>query len=73
VPISDHRWFSDVVHAAFASRRKTLRNTLRARFGDDVAQRALLAARVDGGLRGEALSIGQLAALATCVEEASRA
>jgi 16S rRNA (adenine1518-N6/adenine1519-N6)-dimethyltransferase len=73
VPIRDERWFSDVVHAVFASRRKTLRNTLRARFGDDVAARALTAANIDGGLRGEALPIPLLAELAAHVEDASRA
>ncbi len=73
VPIADPTWFSDVVHAAFATRRKTLRNTLRARFGDDTAARALEAAGIDAGLRGEALTIAELARLAERVKEASGA
>jgi 16S rRNA (adenine1518-N6/adenine1519-N6)-dimethyltransferase len=51
------RWAAAVADAAFAQRRKTLRNSLRAASGlsaDDI-DRALLAAGIDGGVRAEAL------------------
>jgi len=62
-PIDDHGRYSDVVHAAFAVRRKTLRNALRARFGDDRTDAALTGADIDGGRRGETLTIAEFAAL----------
>lgn len=62
-PIDDHALYSDVVHAAFAVRRKTLRNALRARFGDARTDAALAGAGIDGGRRGETLSIAEFAAL----------
>jgi 16S rRNA (adenine1518-N6/adenine1519-N6)-dimethyltransferase len=54
-----------VVDAAFAQRRKTLRAAL-AGFagGPDKAAAALVAAGVDPGLRGEALTVEQFAAIA---------
>jgi 16S rRNA (adenine1518-N6/adenine1519-N6)-dimethyltransferase len=61
-PIDDEALYSEVVHAAFATRRKTLRNSLRAKFGDR-GDEALLAASIDGGRRGETLSIAEFAAL----------
>jgi len=63
-PGSRERTFA-VVDAAFAQRRKMLRSALAGWAGD--AQRAasvLAAAGVDPGLRGEALTIGQFAAIA---------
>jgi 16S rRNA (adenine1518-N6/adenine1519-N6)-dimethyltransferase len=46
-----------VADAAFAQRRKTLRNNLRAAFGDArAAESALAAAGIDGGMRAEALA-----------------
>jgi 16S rRNA (adenine1518-N6/adenine1519-N6)-dimethyltransferase len=45
-----------VLAACFARRRRTLRNNLRARLGDDRAvDRLLAAAEIDGGLRAEAV------------------
>jgi 16S rRNA (adenine1518-N6/adenine1519-N6)-dimethyltransferase len=63
-PISDEKSYGDVVHAAFGQRRKTLRNALRARFDADAVERALAATGLDGGRRGETLSIPEFAALA---------
>ncbi len=55
--------FRAVVHAAFGTRRKTLRNALR-RSG---AEGALEASGIDGDRRGETLSIEELAALAAAL------
>ncbi|MCZ7678952.1 MAG: 16S rRNA (adenine(1518)-N(6)/adenine(1519)-N(6))-dimethyltransferase RsmA [Sandaracinaceae bacterium] len=58
--------FREVVHAAFGVRRKTLRNALK-RIG---AEAALERAGIDGGRRGETLSIEELAALAAALRRA---
>jgi 16S rRNA (adenine1518-N6/adenine1519-N6)-dimethyltransferase len=63
-PGSRERTFA-VVDAAFAQRRKTLRSALAGWAGTaDRAARVLAAAGVDPGLRGEALTIEQFAAIA---------
>ena len=49
--------FATVVRLAFAQRRKTLRNALRAQLPEDRVDRALATANLDGGRRGESLSI----------------
>jgi len=52
----------DVVDAAFAQRRKTLRSALARLAGSpDAAEQALVAAGVDPGLRGEQLDVGDFA------------
>jgi 16S rRNA (adenine1518-N6/adenine1519-N6)-dimethyltransferase len=57
-----------VVDAAFAQRRKTLRAALAGwAGGPDRAAAALVAAGVDPGARGEALTIGQFADIAAGV------
>jgi 16S rRNA (adenine1518-N6/adenine1519-N6)-dimethyltransferase len=66
-PITDEAHYSDVVHAAFGQRRKTLRNALRARFSDEAIDAALAHAGIDGGRRGETLDIPEFAALATAL------
>jgi 16S rRNA (adenine1518-N6/adenine1519-N6)-dimethyltransferase len=63
--IADPRIYSEVVHAAFGQRRKTLRNALRARWPAEVVERALAAAGIDGGRRGETLEIADFARLST--------
>lgn len=68
-PLADEARYSEVVHAAFATRRKTLRNALRARFGE-AGDAALERAGIDGGRRGETLSIDEFAALANALEPA---
>lgn len=65
VPISDHKHYSKVVHAAFGQRRKTLRNAIRAVWPEDATDAALSTTKIDGQRRGETLDIsefGQLAA-----------
>lgn len=64
-PVPDEGWYRQVVHVAFQQRRKTLRNALRARFDAEAVDRALSAAGIDGGRRGETLSIPEFALLAT--------
>ena len=61
--------FRAVVKAAFGQRRKTLRNALKPLF-DSAASRdaALAAAEIDGGRRGETLSVEEFAALAAHVQ-----
>ena len=62
-------WVSHVVDAAFAQRRKTLRNTLRAVFGD-VAAGALEAAGVDPSARAETVAPDGFVAIADALEAA---
>ncbi len=64
VPIECPDQFSSVVHAAFSMRRKTLRNTLRARYGAGPSDAALDTAGIDGTRRGETLSVAEFAELA---------
>jgi 16S rRNA (adenine1518-N6/adenine1519-N6)-dimethyltransferase len=59
--------FREVVRAAFDARRKTLRNALARAMGAEAADRALAAAGVDGGRRGETLSVEEFAALAAAI------
>jgi 16S rRNA (adenine1518-N6/adenine1519-N6)-dimethyltransferase len=65
VAVADPRRFRRLVKAGFAQRRKTLRNALEA--GSvapaDRLARALEAAAVDGGRRGETLTVAEWAAL----------
>ena len=55
--------YAEVVHAAFGQRRKTLRNSLRARFEAQAVEAALAAAGIDGGRRGETLTIDEFVRL----------
>jgi 16S rRNA (adenine1518-N6/adenine1519-N6)-dimethyltransferase len=60
--------FRFLVHAAFQQRRKTLRNALRSAAPSAVATRidsALALASIDGGRRGETLTVEEFARLAT--------
>jgi 16S rRNA (adenine1518-N6/adenine1519-N6)-dimethyltransferase len=67
VPIADERHYSEVVHAAFGQRRKTLRNALRAVFAVEAVDAALAATAIDGQRRGETLDIAEFAALAAAL------
>jgi 16S rRNA (adenine1518-N6/adenine1519-N6)-dimethyltransferase len=67
VPIADEALYSEVVHAAFGQRRKTLRNALRAKFAGEAVDRGLVAANIDGNRRGETLDIAEFAALAAAL------
>lgn len=64
VPIDDHKHYSDVVHAAFSQRRKTLRNALRARYDVEHVDGALSDTDIDGKRRGETLTVAEFAHLA---------
>lgn len=63
---ADPALFARLIRAAFAMRRKTLANNLKAAFGLDqsAARAALIAAGLDERVRGEALSLQELARLA---------
>jgi len=63
--IADEKLFARIVAAAFAQRRKTLRNALRSL----LAAEEIVAAGIDPGLRPETLSPAQFAALAARVPE----
>ena len=67
VPIDDEAHYSAVVHAAFQQRRKTLRNALGARFGSEATAHALAQTGIDGGRRGETLSIEEFARVAAAL------
>lgn len=61
----DERTFRKLIRAAFAMRRKTLANNLKAAFGltQEQARAVLAAAGVDERVRGEALTLEELAAI----------
>jgi 16S rRNA (adenine1518-N6/adenine1519-N6)-dimethyltransferase len=65
VVVTDEALFRRVVKGAFAQRRKTLRNTLKASgFGDPNLEEILLAIDIDPVRRGETLSLEEFARLA---------
>lgn len=66
-PIADPAHYSQVVHAAFEQRRKTLRNALRAKYPEADVDAALAAVGLDGQRRGETLDIVEFAALAAAL------
>ena len=68
MPRDGRRRVAAVVDAAFAQRRKTLRNTLRAAFGP-VAVDALADAGVDPSARAETLEVGAFVALADALHD----
>ncbi|HAG06720.1 MAG TPA: 16S rRNA (adenine(1518)-N(6)/adenine(1519)-N(6))-dimethyltransferase [Peptococcaceae bacterium] len=71
--VLDEHLFWRVVRAAFAQRRKTLKNALRAQMGMDTGywERVLAQAGIDPQRRGETLSIGEFAALTNVLAEAT--
>jgi len=60
--------FDRVVRASFQARRKTLRNALVQSVGVSAADAALLGAGIDGGRRGETLSIEEFGMLADSLQ-----
>lgn len=72
-PVLDERLFWSVVRAAFAQRRKTLKNALRAQMGVDTrcCERVLAQVGIDPQRRGETLSIGEFAALTNALVRAA--
>lgn len=63
----NEKWLSKVVQAAFAQRRKTLRNNLKHLLSDD----ALIALDIDPGARAETLDLQQFIALSQAAEQQS--
>lgn len=68
LPSGRRQQVAEVVDTAFAQRRKTLRNTLRGRYGD-AAVAALEAAGVDPGARPETLDVAAFVALTAALDE----
>jgi len=65
VEVGSEELFFRVVRLAFAQRRKTLANALKAGLGDrEAVDKVLAAAGVDGMRRGETLSLAEFAAIA---------
>lgn len=62
--VVDEGWFSEVVHAAFGQRRKTLRNALRTVSEPAWIEQALLESAIDPQARGETLAVPHFARLA---------
>jgi 16S rRNA (adenine1518-N6/adenine1519-N6)-dimethyltransferase len=76
VALGDERTFARVVKAAFAQRRKTLANALRAggpTLGAVPPADALGAAGIEGGRRAETLTLEEFARLARAFVPAARA
>ncbi len=70
IAVSDEQLYKKVVHAAFASRRKTLENNLVNTFGfsREVAQKILSSCNIDLRARGETLSPEQFASLTEAIK-----
>lgn len=70
----DEQVYRRLIRAAFAMRRKTLANNLKAAFGLDQqrAKAVLAAAGVDERARGEALSLEELCRVADAISEADK-
>ena len=68
----DEQMYLRLVNAAFAMRRKTLANNLKAAFGldNDGARAVLNAAGVDERVRGEALTLQELCRVADAIKDA---
>ncbi|MHB8909594.1 MAG: 16S rRNA (adenine(1518)-N(6)/adenine(1519)-N(6))-dimethyltransferase RsmA [Syntrophales bacterium] len=74
VPPEEELLFSLTVRAAFARRRKTLWNNLRAAgFADETLETVLANARIDGIRRGETLSVEEFGRLASALAAAAEA
>lgn len=65
----DQDLFRDLVHAAFRTRRKMLKNALELAYPAALIRSALNAAGVDGRRRGETLTVEEYAMLARCLAE----
>ncbi|PLX98471.1 MAG: ribosomal RNA small subunit methyltransferase A [Desulfuromonas sp.] len=64
-PIADELFFRRIVKAAFAQRRKTLRNTMKVTgFSREQIEAACLSNHIDPSRRGETLSLAEFAGLA---------
>lgn len=65
--IPDEVLFSKVVHLAFSQRRKTLRNNLKQAWSAEDIDSVFRETEIDGGRRGETLSIAEFTALTTAL------
>ena len=72
-PIADAKAFSRVVHAAFSTRRKTLRNALQSQYPRDTVMAALEDSGLDGGRRGETLDVAEFALLTDAIARVAHA
>lgn len=72
--VEDEEMLFRVIRAAFNQRRKTLANALASRLGLDrgEAEAAIVACGLDARVRGEALSIGEFAALTDIISSCFR-
>ncbi len=69
VPVADEAFFRRVVKAAFAQRRKTLRNTLcGSGFTPGAVDAALASVGIDPQRRGETLDLAEFACLAEALQ-----
>ena len=66
---AERRWLGKVVEAAFAQRRKTLRNTLRAIASPSHLDAAAAATGIDLGARAETLSTAQFRAFGAALRD----
>lgn len=62
-PVLDERRFRQLVKAAFAQRRKTLSNALKAVFDKQAVEEAFATTGIEGQRRGETLTVEEFAAL----------
>ncbi len=69
VVVGDEALFRRVVRGAFAQRRKTLRNSLRAAFGEPAAAAMLERAGIDPGRRAEEIDLERFATLAAAAAD----
>lgn len=69
VAVNDEKLFFRVVKAAFSQRRKTLQNALKTMgVGKEIIAEALDKSSIDGGRRGETLSLSEFADLTNSIE-----
>lgn len=68
VDIIDEEFFTKVVRASFAQRRKTLANSLAATFPREKISSALKISEIDGGRRAETLNLEEFARLAAALQ-----
>lgn len=69
VAVNDEKLFFRVVKAAFSQRRKTLQNALKTMgVGKEIIAAALDKSGIDGGRRGETLSLSEFADLTNSIE-----
>jgi len=68
----DKNLFKDLVKAAFSARRKQLKNALALTFDREQVEAGLTSAAIDGGRRGETLSVREFGALARAMVQPAK-